>query len=405
MKRTLSIILALVMMLSIATATCTVASAQEVSYELVIEKLPDKTEYLIGESLDLTGIIAKLKGNDGSVIDVSQNLFIMGFDNTSLGEKTVNLYYDIYSAEITVSVVKNIVVDLNITSNPDKISYNLGDDLDKSGLIVMATYKDGTDVDVTSRAYYTGFDSTTPGKKLVTASYQGFSDSFLVTVYDRTMLSIRIDKIPDKVTYKQGEALDTTGMVVSAVYSDNTSEKITDDVTLTGFNTEVIGVQTITVSYDKFIASFLVTVNETGAIASISVSSPPDKTFYLSGQALDTTGLVIKVEYTSGDYDYVTDGFTVTGFNTNKLGEQTLTISYENYQTYTRVKVGLLGDINLDGTVTIEDVTLYQKYLCNLADLSSEQLQVADTNFDARYSIHDATKIQKYLAGLIDSLM
>lgn len=405
MKRTLSIILALVMMLSMATATCTVASAQEVSYELVIEKMPDKTEYLIGESLDLTGIIAKLKGNDGSVKDVSQNLFIMGFDNTSLGVKTVNLYYDIYSAEITVSVVENIVVDLNITSSPDKISYNLGDDLDKSGLIVMATYKDGTDVDVTSRAYYTGFDSTTPGKKLVTASYQGFSDSFLVTVYDRTMLSIRIDTIPDKVTYKQGEALDTTGMVVSAVYSDNTSEKITDDVTLTGFNTEVIGVQTITVSYDKFIASFLVTVNETGAIASISVSSPPDKTFYLSGQALDTTGLVIKVEYTSGDYDYVTDGFTVTGFNTNKLGEQTLTISYENYQTYTRVKVGLLGDINLDGTVTIEDVTLYQKYLCNLADLSSEQLQVADTNFDARYSIHDATKIQKYIVGLIDSLL
>ena len=55
----------------------------------------------------------------------------------------------------------------------------------------------------------------------------------------------------------------------------------------------------------------------------------------------------------------------------------------------------IIGDVNLDGEVTIQDATLLQKYLAGLATLSEEQLALADVNGDEYISISDITAIQK----------
>ena len=57
-----------------------------------------------------------------------------------------------------------------------------------------------------------------------------------------------------------------------------------------------------------------------------------------------------------------------------------------------------LGDVNLDGRITILDVTLIQKYLAGYASLNSEQLKLADYNEDGMITISDATLIQKSIA-------
>ena len=64
----------------------------------------------------------------------------------------------------------------------------------------------------------------------------------------------------------------------------------------------------------------------------------------------------------------------------------------------------LIGDVNSDGTVTVLDATMLQKYLAGLASFSDEQLSVADTNGDGQVTVLDATAIQKYLANLVTSL-
>ncbi|MBU5461982.1 leucine-rich repeat protein [Lachnoclostridium sp. MSJ-17] len=58
----------------------------------------------------------------------------------------------------------------------------------------------------------------------------------------------------------------------------------------------------------------------------------------------------------------------------------------------------LAGDTNLDGKISISDVTEIQKYLAEIIDFSDEQLLLADTNGDGIISISDATHLQKYLA-------
>lgn len=59
-----------------------------------------------------------------------------------------------------------------------------------------------------------------------------------------------------------------------------------------------------------------------------------------------------------------------------------------------------IGDVNLDGSLTIDDVTNIQKYIAYMIDLTDEQEILADVNGDGSVDIDDATLIQKTLAGI-----
>lgn len=62
--------------------------------------------------------------------------------------------------------------------------------------------------------------------------------------------------------------------------------------------------------------------------------------------------------------------------------------------------VRILGDVNGDETVNIEDATKIQKYFVSLEDFTEEQIQTADFNEDGTVNISDVTEIQKYIAGI-----
>lgn len=59
----------------------------------------------------------------------------------------------------------------------------------------------------------------------------------------------------------------------------------------------------------------------------------------------------------------------------------------------------LMGDIDCDGTITVADATLLQRYLSGQAELSDEQISRCDFDSDGRISVMDCTAIQKYLTN------
>ena len=62
----------------------------------------------------------------------------------------------------------------------------------------------------------------------------------------------------------------------------------------------------------------------------------------------------------------------------------------------------LMGDVDLDKSVSILDATAIQRGLASLTTLSDEAKEVADVDQDKSVSILDATCIQRYLAGFKD---
>ncbi|MBQ9965438.1 MAG: hypothetical protein IJP22_01750, partial [Clostridia bacterium] len=89
------------------------------------------------------------------------------------------------------------------------------------------------------------------------------------------------------------------------------------------------------------------------------------------------------------------DNFKALGFNK----QASRIIIVKGYSGTARLK---RGDVNLDGIVSLKDVTLIRFYLIDMAELSEAQKTNADVYTDGKVTAKDATIIRNYLLGLID---
>ena len=58
----------------------------------------------------------------------------------------------------------------------------------------------------------------------------------------------------------------------------------------------------------------------------------------------------------------------------------------------------ICGDVDLDGTISVFDATLIQRYLAELDELDYVQIELADCENSLGIQIFDAAYIQKYVA-------
>jgi hypothetical protein len=224
-----------------------------------------------------------------------------------------------------------VLQSIAVTSPPTKTVYVKGDSLDISGLVVTGTYANGTTKQETvNLSDISGYDANTTGTKTLTVTVGGKTATFTVTVNTAALQSIAVTSPPTKTVYTQGEALDLSGLVVTGTYADGTSK--TETVTLaniSGYNKDTTGQQSLTVTLNGKTATFTVTVNAGGAVLqSIAITSPPTKTGYSVGEALNLSGLVVTGTYTDGTSKTETVGIAdISGYDANTTGTQTLTVT------------------------------------------------------------------------------
>ena len=113
---------------------------------------------------------------------------------------------------------------LTVMKLPDRIDYTVGDGLDLTGIEVCILYSDGSRKEVDDYTV-TGYEPTV-GVKIIVISYDGMRTAFTVTVYPKEIVEIGISSLPGKIDYVYGEALDLTGLVITAYYEDGTYEDI-----------------------------------------------------------------------------------------------------------------------------------------------------------------------------------
>ena len=68
-------------------------------------------------------------------------------------------------------------------------------------------------------------------------------------------------------------------------------------------------------------------VFETRTITSITITTQPTRTSYIPGESFDKTGMVVKANYSDGTSEEIS-AYTVSEIDKDKIGEQTLTVSY-----------------------------------------------------------------------------
>lgn len=160
---------------------------------IIITALPSKMNYVVGEKLDLTGLEITGHYSDGTnkIVKVGPEN-ITGFDNTTEGNQTITVSLDGKSTTFSISLNDNgtppveetTLTGIEITSPPAKQIYNIGEELDLTGLKVKGRYNDDTTkvLEVTADNI-SGFDSSAAEEdQVVTVSVNGQSARFNVTI-------------------------------------------------------------------------------------------------------------------------------------------------------------------------------------------------------------------------------
>lgn len=201
---------------------------------------------------------------------------------------------------LTIKAELMKLTNLSVKSMPSKTEYTVGDTLDTTGLVLNGHYE-GTwhsvsldkDVEVTSGFTCTPTTLDTAGTQTITVNYDGQSTSFDVTVKEKETPSPTPDDKDDNKTDP----------------GNNPTKPDPDDTTTTKPDQ----------NEDK--------------LEKLEIETPPTKTTYVSGDTIDTTGLVLKATYSRSGEKLITDGYRCSPSVVYVTGKREITVRYDGGET------------------------------------------------------------------------
>ena len=300
-----------------------------------IETLP-KQNYLYNEPLDVSVGTIKVTRNSGvEVINMTESM-VKEMDNTPFNSKklgTRNLKVTYGGITKTYEVTVSDYVTGIIITPPTKTNYEYNEALDLTGGTVQKVMASGTIVAPVSltQSMVSGYDATRIGAQTITVNYEGKQGNFGVIVSDNIQ-TIEMKTTP-KTSYKYGETLDVTNGTIEVTRSSGAKEiiAITKNM-VTGFNSETLGTQELTVNYNGKQTTYEIEVKD--YVKGIKITKPT-KLVYNVGETIDLTNGKVKEIMASGlatSPVAMTDSqVTITGFDTTTVGAKTITVKYKGF--------------------------------------------------------------------------
>ena len=160
-------------------------------------KEPNRLNYVVGEELDLTGMVVTATSNNAQSRVLAEGEYeVDGFDSQEPGDKTVSVTVETAMGDRVYRLVKRFTVHvtedtfhvekIRVANLPDKTEYYIGEELDTEGLVVKAVMKassSNASYEETIEDYDLSYSFDKAGKSPVTVTYEeDFKAIFNVTV-------------------------------------------------------------------------------------------------------------------------------------------------------------------------------------------------------------------------------
>lgn len=303
---------------------------------------PAKLEYIVGESIDVTGGRLVLSYQDGTTEEVALSADMLTYDNTKAGKTTVNISFSGFTDTFEINFIQIQISQITITGIEAPVA---GGKLTAAAQTPDADYTlsavSWTPADTTAGydTAYTASVTVTPADADkycfaddVTATVNGSAATVSAGENGTLTISYRFPATakaeltgikvvaPDRTEYTVGDRIDVTGGRLTLTYKDNTTSVIDLTADMLAYDNTKTGKTTVTVTYDKFKDSFEVTFSEAaGENVAAPVISPNGGTFYGSQKvtiACRTKGAVIR---------YTLDGSAPTAESTLYTGAFNIT--------------------------------------------------------------------------------
>ena len=257
--------------------------------KIEVKTLPQHLEYIQNyEELDIDDGVIKITFDDNSTDEVSMansGVTVSGFNNKSLGTKTLTVSYGGKTTTFDVTIVKAKVQKIEIKKLPKTIDYIQNYDLlNLSEGQIKVTYNDQSTQIINlddNNVDVSGFSNETLGTKTLTVLYGDKTCTFNVNIVAKSVVKIEIIKNPLKYYYFRNiESLDLTGGIMKVTYNDQSTQEINltnENIKSTaGFDNSEIGVKTITLNYANITTTFeieVIDVNLDNQIANVPNTS------------------------------------------------------------------------------------------------------------------------------------
>lgn len=219
-----------------------------------------------------------------------------------------------------------------------QLLYIKGKDLDLSnGVLVVKSGEEVTEIPLTSEGVtVTGFDKNTVGEQIITITYQGLTTQLTVKVVERMQA---VEYVTD---YLVGDVFDISKGRLKITRDDGTTYTVVlsdAKVTVSGFDSSVAGVKTLTATYAAGSTTYTATFNaNVYAVDSVKLVAPTKKTYNSHEGGLSLAGGYLEIKANGGalsrDVALTAEGVTVSGFDLGAVNEgntplkQTVNVNY-----------------------------------------------------------------------------
>ena len=319
---------------------------------------PTKTEYIAGDELDYAGLkVEKVYTDGGENVLVTEYTLDDADVTATAGTKTILVKVGgVEIGSITINVKQNVITSEVVAGVVSSV--RLGSTVDFSGITLTVTYLNGTTVTLTEAALTLTYDLTTAGVKNVSVSYDDAVNkvtenyNFTITVYGVDHYSV--DATGMVTDYIVGQAINYNGIKVYAHYLDG-GEPVLIDASELSFGDEgataTAGNKAILVYVNGTNTNVTVTVRVfKNDIKSVELSGY--ETRFELGSTINFDGLKVTITYLDGTVvvlgmsDSGNYNLSVSGYNNNKEGKQTVSVSFsdvvnggEGYNTTFEIEV------------------------------------------------------------------
>ena len=299
---------------------------------IAVTTQPTKTTYYIGEAFDPAGMVVTATFADDTTANVTEDCEFSP-QTMAAGTQSVTVTYQRAGVQKTASVAVAVrVLDhIDVTTEPSKKAYKYGETFNPAGMVVTAYYTDDQSRAVTGYTYSpTGtldMDDTT-----ITISYTEGSVTKQTTqaiTVAKVLDSIEITTPPNKTAYFSGETFNPAGMVVTAHYTDGSSQAVSG-YTYSPTGALATGNTTITVSYSEG----GVTKTDTQTITVTAISNTLNSNSWATIKAVsdagqgdnywdvgDTKSITINGQVGNTNFSNLSINVYIIGFNHNSARE------------------------------------------------------------------------------------
>ncbi|MBQ9265499.1 MAG: bacterial Ig-like domain-containing protein [Bacilli bacterium] len=243
--------------------------------------------------------------------------------------------------------VKNEIVSISIKTPPTKTTYKVGEVFDPTGVVIESTWKDGQKK-IVSGYTWDKHDPLTLQDKVITFTYQNFTCTLDITVREVAVKGIIIKEQPYKLEYKINQKFDPTGLVVHAVYEDESTLEVKDYTIVDADRELKESDKEMIVRYKTFEAKISITVTDP-----VDVVIDDLKTIRLEAEELDFSEAILREDFAQAGRGFIespndgsvtSGGKSICGYNLNSIFK----IRFEAKEDSTILIKAAMADIGKD---------------------------------------------------------